>query len=134
MITYPHKCSICKMAAINNICSNSKCKSWRKYRQLAADHKIIEQGLTSEVPIIVNCKNCNECVFHNGCQCKLCFNASITCLKCYTYDYYTHIKNRWYMSKSTGGISIIMYLGLINDSGNAEWWDFSNQRYIAKIV
>lgn len=36
--TYPHKCKICNKPSRNNknivICSNSKCKSWNKYRSL----------------------------------------------------------------------------------------------------
>lgn len=116
---YKDKCSICKSPAANTICSNVKCKSWRKYRQLAAG-KVIEQGLTRDNPITIYCPICNG----HGRRMRPHTKSRIYCPKCRNYQDYLFIAEKWYHSCNDGlygNIPIITYFdGYI--------WDYEGEK------
>lgn len=89
MTIYPHKCSICKSPAIRLICSNVKCKSWKKYRSLPSG-KIVEHGFTNDDPIIVRCLTCNKVSSD--------FNhlENAYCSMCQKWFKWNFIEGRWY--------------------------------------
>jgi hypothetical protein len=56
---YTDRCKKCDAPAMKTICSNPKCKSWNKYRKLAANCKSFERGLKSNNPIPLYCSFCD---------------------------------------------------------------------------
>lgn len=100
-MVYKHKCSICKSPSANVICSNSKCKSWHKYRRLAAEYKTIEKGLTLHDPIVIYCKCKQRATPIN--------KDRVYCFICHYGFNYNYIINRWYADGSKMGA--IKYVG-----------------------
>lgn len=100
---YKNKCAICKAPAMNTICSNYKCKSWKKYRSMASGCKVVEHGLTSNDPITIYCSICNT---HLSTVYGL-DGALVHCKKCKKYSSYNFINDRWYNSSNHYSIRYI---------------------------
>jgi hypothetical protein len=93
---YSQKCVVCGFPARNSICSNSKCKSWKKYRQHAAKCKPIEQGLTSDNPIVILCPSCNNPGGYGDRYGRL---PEAYCYPCKRWFPYTYIVGKWYQGE-----------------------------------
>lgn len=81
-----------------------KCKTWKNYRYLASNSKIVEQGLTPENPLIIYCIKCNNIASNR--------NTSIYCWNCKTSFDHKNIEGRWYKDiSSINTTCITQYIG-----------------------
>jgi hypothetical protein len=108
---YSQTCVLCSAPARNNLCSNVKCKSWKKYRKQAANSKAvsIEPGLTTDDPIIVHCPYCGR-PSSGGSFCSVCGR------------YFTHlyVVDRWYLWNTSQRKYVMRYIGTPN------LWDYKH--------
>lgn len=119
-IVYANKCGTCKSPAMGLICSNIKCKSWRKYRKQAATCKPIEDGITPDNPIIIYCPKCNKVAINaaalrNDRAKAYCPDPN------HKYFPYEYIKNRWYVFENTSTRFLYKYSGI-----PPKYWDYDN--------
>lgn len=114
MNPYKNKCAMCNAPAANIVCSNSKCKSWQKYKIIQPP---TEQGLAWNNPIIIYCPVCNYAAKPDGAST---FPPSAICYGCDRTPFsYTYIVNRWYYDETQS--HVVKYI-----SNDRPWWDWTN--------
>lgn len=128
---YPHKCKVCNSPSRNNkditLCSNSICKSWKKYKDMVAPK---EQGLTDANPIRINCSKCGKLGGYDRI-----FNCAGYCSYCNLIFGFNVINNRWYLFRAWNNCEYaIKYINSKWDEDHINLTSFFMPLYNAEVI